>query len=67
MKYTLLRNKVTGERKVRINATGELVSELADKARYNMLRKRAKRNAYVSSREDALRSCGLVKTPYGWE
>ena len=46
MKYTLLKNKTTGERRVRINETGEYVSELVDRARYNMLRKRAKRNRY---------------------
>ena len=67
MKYTMLKNKATGERKVRINETGELVSELEDKARYMMLRKRALLNKTVRDRDQVMRDCGLVKTPYGWE
>ena len=67
MKYTLLKNRTTGERKVRLNDTGELVSELEDKARYNMLRKRAQRNQAHQDRDELYRSSGLCKTPYGWE
>ena len=66
-KYSLMKNKVTGVRSIRINETGEMVRESEDPGRYNILRKRAKANTQRAVRDDVYRSCGLVKTPYGWE
>jgi hypothetical protein len=66
-KYSLLINKVSQARSVRINSTGEVVAEAADPVRYADLRKRAITNRNAASRADAYRSCGLVKTPFGWE
>ena len=66
MKYTLLKNKVTGERSIHVSGEGR-VRESEDPARYNMLRKRAKANNARMDRNEAYRSYGLVKTPYGWE
>ena len=66
-KYSLMINKVTGVRSVRINETGEMVRESEDAGRYNILRKRAKANTQRAVRDDVYRSYGLVKTPYGWE
>ena len=66
MKYTLLKNKVSGERSIRI-VGGEIVKESENPVRYAELRKRALANKHRADRDDILRSCGLVKTPYGWE
>ena len=67
MKYTLLINKTTGARAIRLNETGEKITELENPVRYAQLRKRAKTNRSRAIRDDMYRSYGLVKTPYGWE
>jgi len=60
-KYTLLKNKETGERRVRINKTGEYISELTDPDKYNDLRKKALRNLGASQHDENMRSLGLAK------
>ena len=61
MKYTLLKNKVTGERSIRI-AGGETVRESEDLKRYTELRRKAIVNINRAVRNEAMRDCGLV--PY---
>lgn len=61
MKYTLLKNKVTGVRSVRINTTGELVLESEDPNRYADLRKKAETNRRSAAKHDAYTSCGLER------
>ena len=61
MKYTLLKNKVTGERKCRNNDTGEIVLESAEPEKYAALRKKALANISRAERDDVMRSCGLTK------
>lgn len=59
-KYTLLINKETKERSVRINKTGEVIRESENADLYLELRKRALNNARQASRNDAMRSLGLT-------
>ena len=59
MKYTLLKNKATGERSVRNNKTGEIVKESENQEQYSKLRKMALRNSGVSARDEAMRALGL--------
>jgi len=66
-KYTLLKNKETGLRSVRVNPTGEVVQETIDSNRYADLRKKALNNSKQASYNDVMRSVGWTKTPYGWE
>ena len=66
MKYTLLKNKLTGERSIRL-ADGTKVRESDDAGRYNILRKRAKANNARQIRDEVYRDHGMIKTPYGWE
>jgi hypothetical protein len=61
MKYTLLKNKVTGERSIRINATGERIFESLNPDEYKTLRKKALTNKRRANRDDLMRSCGLTK------
>ena len=65
-KYTLLKNKVTGERSVRL-ADGSKVRESDNPGQYNILRKRAKANHARQIRDEVYRDHGMTKTPYGWE
>ena len=85
MKYTLLKNKVTGERRIRIatsasasavriglaqheiNAFAEIVRESENPTRYAELRRKAIANRNRAERDQVMRDCGMVKTPYGWE
>ena len=71
MKYTLLKNKVTGARSILVCPTPSqeplIISESDKPAEYARLRKLAIKNGNVRERDAVLRSCGLVKTPYGWE
>lgn len=60
-KYTLLKNKNTGERSVRINKTGEVILESAEPTRYADLRKKAQTNSNRAQRDDLLDSLGLKK------
>ena len=66
-KYSLMINKMTGARSIRINETREMVRESEDPGRYAILRKRAKANTQRAVRDDVYRGMGMVKTPYGWE
>jgi len=59
MKYTLLKNKVTGERSVRISGTDERVTEKDNPAEYARLRKLALNNLYNAQKYDAMKSLGL--------
>ena len=61
MKYTLLKNKVTGERSIRINGEGTIIKELENPVEYARLRKMALTNLHRANRDDAMRSIGLVK------
>ena len=66
-KYTLLINKVTGDRSVRNNKTGEVVIEKDNPVLYNELRKKAVNNQRNKQRNQLYSDLGLKKTPYGWE
>ena len=71
-KYTLMINRKTGARSVRIASRapwyrGEIIRESDSPERYAELRKRALRNLDMREHDVALREIGLVKTPYGWE
>ena len=59
MKYTLLKNKVTGERSIRI-VGGEVIRESEDPKRYADLRRKAVTNRNRISRNELMRDCGLV-------
>jgi len=61
MKYTRLKNKVTGERSIRINKTGEKIYEKDNPVEYARLRKLSIINLNRASQDDCLRSLGLVK------
>ncbi len=60
MKYTLLKNKVTGEKSIYISGQGKLL-EKDNPAEYARLRKLALSNLYRAQKDDAMRSLGLVK------
>ena len=60
MKYTLLKNKVTGERSIHV-AGGERVFEKDNPQEYARLRKLALNNLHRADRDDAMRSIGLIK------
>lgn len=64
MKYTLLVNKNTKERSVRINKTGEVVKESLEPDKYKELRKKALTNLRAGSRNELMESLGLTKV-YG--
>jgi hypothetical protein len=59
-KYVLLKNKVTGERSVRITG-GQIVTEKDNPVEYAMLRKRAVSNRNRTERDQVMRDCGLTK------
>lgn len=61
MKYTLLKNKVTGVRSVRINKTGEVVVENENPIKYVELRKKALASANRRSRDSLMEDMGLTK------
>ena len=60
-KYTLKINKVTNERSVVINKTGEVIVESIDPVKYNELRKKAINNLKSKQRNDVYESLGLTK------
>ena len=65
MKYTLLVNKDTKERSIRINKTGEIITEFYTPTKYSELRKKALTNHLRNSnRDDIMKSLGLTKV-YG--
>jgi hypothetical protein len=53
----------------RANSIRKRIAELyaLTDAEYAAERKRKRRNSDARARYDAMRSLGLVKTPYGWE
>ena len=61
MKYTLLKNKETGARSVRINATGEVITELANPSEYLKLRKKAESAYKRRAKNDLMESFGLTR------
>ena len=61
MKYTLLKNKQTGERSILIAGQAERVFEKDNQIEYARLRKLAVNNHKRTDRDDAMRSLGLVK------
>lgn len=63
-KYSLLINKNTQERSVRINKTGEVILEALDPVKYNELRKKAITNHRQAQKSDIMESMGLTKV-YG--
>jgi len=60
MKYTLLKNRITGERSVRI-AGGVVIREDINPAEYARLRKLALANYNRAGRNEAYLSVGLVR------
>jgi len=65
MKYTLLKNKVTGERSIRISGTDERVLESVNPVEYARLRKLAVGNIRRAQKDEVMRSLGLVKVKGG--
>lgn len=61
MKYILLKNKITGERRVYNSDTKEYISELTNPALYTALRKKAITNRNKAERDQVYRDCGLVR------
>ena len=61
MKYTLLKNKFTGIRSIRINATGEKIVESENPIEYKRLRKLAVNNFKRADYDETMRSIGLTK------
>jgi hypothetical protein len=59
-KYTLLKNKSTGERSIHIAGQGR-VKESENPAEYARLRNLALRNRSRSDRDQFMRDCGLVR------
>jgi anionic cell wall polymer biosynthesis LytR-Cps2A-Psr (LCP) family protein len=60
MKYTLLKNKVTGERSVYVVGQGK-IKESEYPLEYARLRKLALSNLHRVNRDQAMRDCGLVR------
>ena len=60
-KYSLLKNKVTGERSVRINLNGVLVTEKENPTLYADLRKKALASLARKAKDDIMESMGLTK------
>ena len=61
MKYTLLQNKHTGDRSIRINKTGVLVKEIEFPTEYHELRKKAIAAVNRRSRDSLMEDMGLTK------
>ena len=61
MKYTLLKNKQTGERKIRIVLTGEEITEKDNPTRYKELRKKAILNLRRKDKDETMKDLGLTK------
>jgi hypothetical protein len=61
MKYSLLKNKETGIRSIRINKTGEKISENDNPVEYSRLRKLALNNLNKANFNDAMKSVGLTR------
>jgi hypothetical protein len=61
MKYTLLQNKETKERSIRINSTGTIVTELDQPKEYKELRKKAIKAIERKQKDQFMKDCGLTK------
>lgn len=61
MKYRLLKNKVSGERSVCVNATGQVITEKDNPVEYADLRKKALAALARAAKHDALTSLGLTR------
>ena len=59
MKYTLLKNRATGARSVRVSGSGELVREADQPERYAELRRRAIANARRADFRGMLADLGI--------
>lgn len=60
-KYTLLKNKLTGERSIYNSETKEKIKESENPVLYSELRRKALNNIKAQGRNDALRSLGLTR------
>lgn len=60
-KWTLLRNKATGERKARNNETGEKVCESTHPAEYLKIRASVLKALSRKEHDELMKSFGLVK------
>jgi hypothetical protein len=60
-KYTMLRNKVTGDRSIRNNKDGSITLESENPVEYARLRKLAIKNKRSAEIDYAMESCGLTK------
>lgn len=61
MKYTLLQNKETKERSIRINTTGTIVTEFDQPKEYREIRKKALAALRRKQEEQFMKNCGLTK------
>jgi hypothetical protein len=62
----IYKHKVSGEYHARLS-DGTLSKGYASLAELKALVSKLQRNAAARERYAALRDCGMVKTPYGWE
>lgn len=60
MKYTLLKNRLTGARSVRNNETLEIVREADNPSIYMELRRKAVLNRNRAERNECMKDLGLV-------
>jgi hypothetical protein len=60
-KYSSFTKKSTGEKFIRDNTTGREVFESVDPVEYRALHKKWKTNLAKAQREEAFKSCGLIK------
>jgi len=61
MKYTLLKNKLSGERSIYNNETREKIRESENPILYFELRKKALNNLRAKENNDVMRSLGLTR------
>lgn len=60
-KYTLLKNKVTGERSVRNNKTNEVITEKDNPKEYKALRAKALNNLKAREYNSIMKDMGLTR------
>jgi len=60
-KYTLLQNKNTMERSVRVNKTGEVITEASNPTEYLSLRKKAVAAHQRKAKDSLMEDMGLTK------
>ncbi len=61
MKWTLLKNRITGARSARNNKTGEVITEELAPEAYAKIRKNAIASNNRKQKDDTMSSFGLVK------